>query len=461
MYKYQSIFFPELAVHVRFKIMDGEEIETFISANENTGPIEYAANVLKACIFNLGTDVLMSLVMMSKDQGNNTLKALYNACVMLNPALSASYWVRIAYSADYETSILTRDDIDSLLLGDDDLPMMNAKSKKAKPKPKAFKIPTAKFQNLEAYLSSRVVGQHEAVQSVVKALRLHQAGLSDKDRPLGVFLFAGPSGVGKTLLAQELHTYLFGKEYQMVRIDCGEFQHKHENQKLLGSPPGYVAHDEGGMLAAVNDKPNTVVLLDEVEKAHPDVLNTFLRVFDEGILTDGKNNEISFRNAIIIMTSNLGNDQVSELIQNKGAGFAASINVDFNSKNIPSREAVERATKDAMRKFFKPEFINRIDSTIVFNFLTENDCRTIAELQLHDSEEKLSKLGFKLDWDTDVIEKMVQLGFTSVSNARGMRNVRSKYIDSLIAELILETDIKRGATITINVDKGTNSFYVE
>jgi ATP-dependent Clp protease ATP-binding subunit ClpA len=464
MFKYQSIFFPELAVHVRFKIMDGEELELFLSDNENTGPIEYAANVLKTCVFNLGTDVLMSIIMMSKEQGNNCLKALYNGCLMLNPALSGTSWVNIAYSAvpDYEmrTRSLSDKDIDDIFFKEDESET-SVKHPSKKVKPRAFKIPSAKFQNIETFLSSRVIGQSEAVKEIVRALRLHQAGLSDKKRPLGVFLFAGPSGVGKTLLAQELHTYLFGTEYQMLRIDCGEFQHKHENQKLLGSPPGYVAHDEGGMLSRLEDKPNTVVLLDEVEKAHPDVLNTFLRVFDEGVLTDGKNNEISFRNAIIIMTSNLGNDQVSELIQGKGAGFNASINVDFKSRNVPSREAVERATKEAMRKFFKPEFINRIDSTVIFNFLTEDHCRTIAELQLHDSEDKLSKLGFKLDWDADVIEHMVELGFTSVSNARGMRSVRSKYIDILIAELILDTDVKRGATITINVDKEKNQFYVE
>jgi ATP-dependent Clp protease ATP-binding subunit ClpC len=142
----------------------------------------------------------------------------------------------------------------------------------------------------------------------------------------------------------------------------------------------------------MRDKPNTVVLLDEVEKAHPDVLNTFLRAFDEGIITDAKNGEISFRNAIIIMTSNLGNDQISDMIQGRGAGFASSIEIDFKSRKTPSRESVERATKEAMKKFFKPEFINRIDSTIVFNFLTEDNCRTIAELQLQDSEQRLQKL---------------------------------------------------------------------
>lgn len=427
---------------------------TFLQDNEGVGKVQYAANVLKTCVFNLGTDVLMSLIMMDKDQGNNCLKAVYNGCIMLNPALSGQSWVNISYSAmpDYEMVPLDLFDIDP----NEPHPAVQAKKggrTKSAAKTRAFKIPGPKFQNLEQYLSGRVIGQREAIQEVVKALKLHQSGMQDKNRPVGVFLFAGPSGVGKTLLAQELHNYVYSNDYSMLRIDCGEFQHKHENQKLLGSPPGYVAHDEGGLLSKVVDHPNTVVLLDEVEKAHPDVLNTFLRIFDEGMMTDNKSNEISFRNAIIIMTSNLGNDQVADLIYGKAAGFNSSLEINFKSKNVPPRSAVERSTKDAMRKFFKPEFINRIDSTVIFNFLTEEDCVEIAELQMHDSEEKLGKLGFKLDWDAKVIDQMVKLGFTAVSNARGMRNVRAKYIDGLIADSILETEMKRGTTLAISVEE--------
>lgn len=452
MFKYQSIFYPELGVHVRFKLLDQQEITNFIAENEGVGHFEYAAHVLQECVFNLETDILMSMVLMAPEQANNSLNAVYNGCIMLNPALSGRSWINIAYSASPDMDTLVGDDYEPSL---DDIKKFKDKietsRKQTKARNRQFKISAVKFQNLERYLSERVIGQPEAVKSVVRALKLHHAGLQDKNRPIGVFLFAGPSGVGKTLLAQELHRYLFGTEYDLVRIDCGEFQHKHENQKLLGSPPGFVGHEDGGVLRKMEENPNTVVLLDEVEKAHPDVLNTFLRAFDEGLITDNKGQSVSFRNSIVIMTSNLGNSEVTEMIHGKGAGFNVAISSDFQSRRVPPRSAVERATREEMRKFFRPEFINRIDSTIVFNFLTEQDCQLIAELQLQDSEEKLSKLGFKLDWDQKVIDRMVELGYTSVSNARGMRSVRSKYIDELIADSILDSQLKKGTSLTISV----------
>ena len=226
-------------------------------------------------------------------------------------------------------------------------------------KGKIKKISRQKFLGLQQYLDSNVIGQTEAVSSVVSALKRSQVGLNDKNRPLGIFLFAGSSGVGKTHLANTLHKYLFSEDYPMVRIDCGEFQHKHENQKLIGSPPGYVGHDEGGQLVNLVKKyPHTVVLLDEVEKAHADMWNTFLRVFEDGVLTDGKGEEVSFLNTVIIMTTNLGNDKTVDYLLSGGTGFNKSTNSKSGTTQMPAKEMVEKNTIDAIRKHFRPEFIN-------------------------------------------------------------------------------------------------------
>jgi ATP-dependent Clp protease ATP-binding subunit ClpA len=248
--------------------------------------------------------------------------------IMLNPGLDLDNWVNMAYDGgsnmdpfpfDQDAELTSQQFLDTIKnfrkkypkLDDEDFPFGDFKKQAKQPKPK--QITKQKFLGLESYLKNSIIGQEQAIQTIVSALKRSQVGLNDENRPLGVFLFAGSSGVGKTHLANSLHKYLFGGEYPMVRIDCGEFQHKHENQKLIGSPPGYVGHDEGGQLVNLVKKyPSTVVLLDEVEKAHPDLWNTFLRVFDDGILTDGKGDIVNFRNTIVIMTTNLGNDKTAD-----------------------------------------------------------------------------------------------------------------------------------------------------
>jgi ATP-dependent Clp protease ATP-binding subunit ClpC len=394
---------------------------------------------------------------------------------MLNPGLDIDAWISISYNSNKNrnpklpknNTIYDEDFVDDETLAQafldsiknykkdnqprfdiEDFPFdlkKNQKIKKQKPMSKQ------RFLNLEAYLKSSVIGQDKAVDAIVNSLKRSQAGLSDLDRPLGVFLFAGSSGVGKTHLANSLHEYLFGNDYPMVRIDCGEFQHKHENQKLIGSPPGYVGHDEGGQLVnLVKQNPNTVVLLDEVEKAHPDIWNTFLRVFDDGLLTDGKGEIVDFRNTVIIMTTNLGNDKTTDHLLENGTGFTKDISYKLGTKVVPDRSLVERNTNNAIKKHFKPEFLNRIDKVVIFNFLSKEDCEQIARLEMSLVINKLSKKGFQIKYTDLVISSLIENGIDSVRGARGLSQIRRENIESMIADIIVHQSPPKGTIFYID-----------
>ncbi|MFZ4104803.1 AAA family ATPase [Flavobacterium sp.] len=332
---------------------------------------------------------------------------------------------------------------DTLLSGND--------RKNISTKNKYKKISRQKFLNLKNHLQDNVIGQQEAITSVVSALKRSQVGLNDKNRPLGIFLFAGSSGVGKTHLASTLHKYLFSEEYPMVRIDCGEFQHKHENQKLIGSPPGYIGHDEGGQLVNLVKKyPHTVVLLDEVEKAHADMWNTFLRVFEDGVLTDGKGEEVSFINTIIIMTTNLGNEKTVEYLLSGGTGFAKNINYKTTTTQMPAKEMVEKNTLDAVRKHFRPEFINRLDKIVVFNHLDRDDLEKIAELEMSIIMDKLSKKGYSVNYTDQVITALLDKGVDSVKGARGLAQVRREKMEDKLADILIKSAPPRGTIFEIS-----------
>ena len=330
---------------------------------------------------------------------------------------------------------------------------------KAKAKPKIRQISKQKYLGLKNHLSSNIIGQDAAIESVVSSLKRSQAGLSDNDRPLGVFLFAGSSGVGKTHLANVLHKYLFGNDYPMVRIDCGEYQHKHENQKLIGSPPGYVGHDEGGQLVnTIRQFPSSVVLLDEVEKAHPDLWNTFLRVFDDGVLTDSKGEVVDFRNAIIIMTTNLGNDKTSDHLLAGGTGFNRDVNYKTGTKKIPERSILERNTNDGIKKHFKPEFLNRIDDVIVFNSLEKHDIDKIIEIELKKLYARVADLGYTLNLSDKAKAYIAEKGFDKQFGARPLKRAIQKYIEDPLAEEILNFSVKEGDTLIGDFDTAQNKL---
>jgi len=486
-----QIFMPELATFVKFKVLEPENVQSFVNSlqinpsemSEKEYYISFRKEVIEKFIFNLKGEVSESLRMMSRKAAEDCLDALYIGCIMLNPGLDVDTWVSLSYTKDSgdgkkpfgssEDSDIDDDSMAQAFLESiknfrrgnqpkfdlEDFPFPIKKTPTTK---KNKSITKQKFLGLDMYLSSQIIGQTDAIKTIVNALKRSQAGLSDQDRPLGVFLFAGSSGVGKTHLANTLHTYLFGNEKPMVRIDCGEFQHKHENQKLIGSPPGYVGHDEGGQLVnLVKENPYTVVLLDEVEKAHPDIWNTFLRVFDDGILTDGKGEVVDFRNTIIIMTTNLGNDKTTAHLLEGGTGFTKSLSYKLGTKDLPERSMLERNTNDAIKKHFKPEFLNRIDKVVIFNYLSKKDCEDIARLEMSVIIDKLSKKGFQVEYSNSVLEGLIEKGIDSVRGARGLSQIRRDQIESLIADTIVYSVVPKGTTFHIDYEDGQFTSYVQ
>lgn len=443
-----EIFVAELGTYVKFKVLDPTEVEKFAEEASEMERDDYIKHVLENVVYNMKSEIVDSLKVMSRRSGNETLDALFNGCVMLNPGLDIEKWVEISYSnLDRSNKIQNQPDLDDV-----DLPQFTKGTSPKKAKYK--KLTKAKFLNLNGHLLQRVVGQPEAISEVVSALKRNQVGLNDENRPLGIFLFAGSSGVGKTYLARELHEYLYGNEYDIVRIDCGEFQHKHDNQKLLGAPPSYVGHEDGAYLInRMKEQPNTVLLLDEVEKAHPDIWNTFLRIFDEGMLTDNKGNDVSFRNTVIIMTTNLGNDKIVDSLTGKSMGFNGNVYEALTTKKLPKRSEVEKYAGEAIKKMFRPEFINRIDKTVIFNHLSPSDYYKIAELEIAIVQEKLSKKGIVLEYSTEVLLKLIEDGVDSIRGARGISHVRRDKIENLLADIIINSSrIVRGTLIELDVN---------
>ena len=298
-----------------------------------------------------------------------------------------------------------------------------------------------KLKNLEGELHKRVVGQDEAVSAVAAAVRRSRAGLSDPDRPIGSFFFLGPTGVGKTELAKALAECLFDDERSLVRIDMSEYMEKFSVQRLIGAPPGYVGYDEGGQLTeAVRRHPYSVILLDEMEKAHPDVFNILLQVLDDGRLTDGQGRVVSFKNTIIIMTSNVGSQFIA------GA----------NAKSDP--DEVQRQVNEALRQTFKPEFLNRIDDVVVFHALGLSDIEKIVDIQLKDVRERLNRDRIKLELADAAVQSLALDGLDPVYGARPLKRLIQRQVVDNVANLIIDGKLHEGDTVRIDVGSDDQLF---
>lgn len=453
-----QIFIPELHANVKFKVLPNSEAEEYIKKRKPDSKA-FRKDILQMVVFNLNTEVAASLNMMSRVAAERALEAIYAGCIMLNPGLDIDYWINIAYSTAPVDPIGIDDDLNIKKLKEyikgHAVSVTDKKITKTTIT-KQKKLTKDKFMGLHNFLSSNVIGQDEAVNEIVSTLFRSQADLNDPNRPIGTFLFAGSSGVGKTHLANMLHKYMFGEETNMIRIDCGEFQHKHENQKLLGSPPGYVGHDDGGQLTnQIKKNPYSVVLIDEVEKAHQDIWNTFLRIFDEGIVTDAKGELVDFRNTIIIMTTNLGNDKIVDSLIATSAGFTQNVVFNRNTSKIPSRTVVEKTTHEAINKYFRPEFLNRIDKVVVFNHLTRENCESIAQIEMSVVADKLSKKGLSLQYTDNAIDALINKGIDTVKGARAIAQVRRDSIETPVAKLIVNTHIPKGTIFCVDfIDDG-------
>ena len=301
-----------------------------------------------------------------------------------------------------------------------------------------------KLQNLEAELHKRVVGQDAAVNAVAAAVRRSRAGLADPNRPLGSFFFLGPTGVGKTELAKALADYLFDDERALVRIDMSEYMEKFSVQRLIGAPPGYVGYDEGGQLTeAVRRRPYSVILMDEMEKAHPDVFNILLQVLDDGRLTDGQGRVVSFKNTIIIMTSNVGSQVIAQAEQDGS-----------------SRAETDKKVNDALRATFKPEFLNRIDDIVVFHPLGLDDIEKIVDIQLKGVRERLDNERISLTLTPAAIQALALDGLDPVYGARPLKRLIQRQVVDNVANLIIAGELHEGDTVKVDV-RDDNDFYAE
>ena len=299
--------------------------------------------------------------------------------------------------------------------------------------------------NLERELHQRVIGQEEAVSAVSRAIRRARSGLKAPGRPIGSFLFLGPTGVGKTELAKALAQAMFGSQDNMIRVDMSEYMEKHTVSRLIGSPPGYVGHEESGQLTEkVRQKPYSVILLDEIEKAHPDVFNILLQVFDDGHLTDSKGRQVDFRNTIIIMTSNLG---ATALRDEKSVGFGAK---QFTADHL----AMEKRIREELKRSFRPELLNRIDETVVFHSLTKEEIRQIVKLHTKDIIKRLGELAIKARVTDTAVDIIAEAGFDPEYGARPIRRAIQKQIEDQLSELLLSGSIVTGDSVTIGGRSG-------
>lgn len=311
-----------------------------------------------------------------------------------------------------------------------------------------------RLRHMEEDLEGSVIGQNEAIKKVAKAIRRNRAGLKDPHKPIGTFIFLGPTGVGKTYLAKVLSKYMFDTEEALIRIDMSEYMEKFAVSRLVGAPPGYVGYEEGGQLTEkVRRKPYSIVLLDEIEKAHPDVFHLMLQVLDDGVLTDSLGRRVDFKNTIIIMTSNIGSRQLKDFGQ--GVGFTTG--AKQASKSTYSQGVIE----GALRKAFAPEFLNRIDDVVIFDSLIREDIHKIIDIELSHLFKRVNEMGYKLELSEKAKDFIVEKGWDEQFGARPLKRAIQKYVEDVLAEEIIQTKLHKEDLIRLDLDTEKNEITVE
>ena len=315
-----------------------------------------------------------------------------------------------------------------------------------------------KLANLDGDLRGKVIGQDHAIEKIAKSIMRNRMGLKDPNKPIGSFIFLGPTGVGKTQLAKELAKQIFGDPDALIRVDMSEYMEKFNATKLIGAPPGYVGHEEGGQLTErVRRKPYSIVLFDEIEKAHPDIFNNLLQILDEGMITDGLGRKINFKNTLIILTSNVGQRKLSEF--GPGIGF-----VSADSKKEKARIEGEILLRKELEKTFSPEFLNRLDEIIYFEELTKESIIKILDVEIEKMKPRFESIGFKIKLTDPLKNKIADVGYDPKYGARPLKRVLQKYVEDTIASMMVQNKIKSGDSLTLDHDpkkEGTNEIPVK
>ncbi|MCD5384609.1 MAG: AAA family ATPase, partial [Candidatus Pacebacteria bacterium] len=312
-----------------------------------------------------------------------------------------------------------------------------------------------KLSRMESALQANIIGQDGAIEKVTNAVLRARTGVADPNKPLGSFILLGPTGVGKTELAKRLAEFMFDDVNALIRVDMSEYMEKHSMSKMIGSPPGYVGHEEGGVLTElVRHRPYSVLLFDEVEKAHPDMFNLLLQVLDNGELTDAKGRKVNFKNTIILMTSNLGSEYINNMTQ---IGFTKAATKTKEQKYDEQKNRINSALKD----FFKPEFLNRVDSTLIFNVLNESDIKKIVKLHIKEIKERLKSNGISLKIANNVITIIATEGYSPQYGARPLKRVIEDKVLTPLSKILLAEGMPENASVSISVDKKSGDFNFE
>ncbi len=421
---------------VKIRKFSPQEIEELFKGVQITDQRSYKRLVINAAVVNF-LDEIAPVAFGNDEQGllNEVIEQeLYKLCIKVNPALDIR---EITIPVTEEQPKEERK-----------IPLLTAGEGEGA---RQLVLADEKLLHMEEALKKRVLGQDNAIKTVSQVIRMAHVGLRNPRRPIGTFIFVGQTGVGKTELAKALTEFLFGSEDKLIRVDCSEYALGHEYAKLIGAPPGYIGHNEGGYLTeAVRNNPRSVVVFDEIEKAHKKVHNLLLQIMDEGTLTDNKGNHVSFRDTVVVMTSNTGMEEIDKL--EKSIGFSDG------EKELSEKDRA-LYTRKALEKLFPPEFLNRVDEIVVFRKLTREDNIRIIELMLAEVEERLEKLGLTIEFTRKAKDFLVEVGTNEKYGARPLRRAIHRYVENPLAELILEGRLRRGDHLKATRKKGQDTLH--
>lgn len=414
---------------IRVRATNEEDAPRMLTGTDVSSRAAYHQLVVDLCVVEFNEQVLPLFQRHNKVyQPEALVELLYQICIEVNPHLEI-------HSVTLPSGVVDDNGAEPAAPEGEDDPAAQEEERRALQK---------RVQNIDTSLAGSVVGQPRAVTSISQAVKKAAVGLKDPRKPVGVFLMVGPTGTGKTELAKSLTRQLYGNLSSLVRIDCSEYALPHEYAKLIGAPPGYIGHNDGGQLTeAVKTKKACVVLFDEIEKAHEKVHNLLLQLMDEGHLTDSKGEQVSFQRCIVLMTSNIGMDDIRRLQDRMG--------FDKRTRGEMDSDALNCTMNDAVRSTFKPEFINRIDEVIEFGSLSVDDCEAIAKLQLDEMAGYLERTGVRLRFTPALIRHLGKTGWSPEYGARELRRIIRDQVENPLTEHLINARFKRGDTISIGV----------